>query len=162
MTPEELVAALEAEVAAKQAELDAAQAAIITATEVAGAVQAELDAKLVELAAAVAAASIPAPLIGNLTALLPWLMVGGAALYCLADCTFALIRKSDSKVVDAPGTAGSIAELLEGAFGAASYAATVTGNTLTITGSAGTGPINISAIGVKHHSSSIATFINVA
>jgi hypothetical protein len=161
MTPEELVAALEAEVAAKQAELAAAQEAIAAAQQAAAAVQAELEAKQVELAAAVQAATIPTPLNGNINALLPWMMVGGSVPYCVADTSFALIRKDNQVVYTAPNSAGSLPELIEGCFGSGVYNATITGTTITITGAAGTGPINIASIGVKHHGSSTATFINV-
>lgn len=161
MTPEELVASLEAEVAAKQAELEAAQAAIATAQQAAATAQAELEAKQAELAAAVQAATIPTPLNGNITALLPWMMVGVSTPYCVADTTFVLVKKASQVVYTAPNSAGSLPELIEGAFGSGVYAATISGNTITITGAAGTGPIDIAQIGIKHHGLSQTTLINV-
>lgn len=161
MTPEEIVAALEAEVAAIQAELDAAQAAVVAAQQSAQAIQDALAAKQAELAIAALAATIPTPLNGNVTALQPWMMVGGSTPYCVADSSWALIRKDSQVVYTAPNPCGSLPELIEGCFGSGVYYATINGTAITITGAAGTGPINIAAIGIKHHASSIATFINV-
>lgn len=163
MTPEEIVAALEAEVATKHAELAAAQAAVTAAQQAAATAQAELEAKQVELAAAVQAATIPTPLTGNISALLPWMAVGGSTPYCVADTTFVLVKKASQVMYTAPNSAGSLAELIEGAFGSGVYAATisVTTITITITGAAGTGPIDIAQIGIKHHGLSQTTLINV-
>ena len=161
MTPEEIVSALEAEVAAIQAELEAAQATVVAAQQSAQAVQDTLAAKQVELAAAVQAATIPTPLNGNITNLLQWMAVGGSVPYCNPDTTFALIRKDNQVVYTAPNPCGSLPELIEGCFGSGVYYATINGSTITITGAAGTGPINVASIGIKHHGSSTATFINV-
>lgn len=161
MTPEELIAALEAEVAAKQAELEAAQAAIAAAQQAAAIAQAELEVKQAELAAAVVAATIPTPITGSVAGLMEWLALTGATPYCVPDTTFVLVRKDTQVLYTAPNSGGSLPELIEGAFGSGVYAATISNGIITITGAAGTGPINISAIGIKHHGSTITRLVNV-